>query len=738
MGFSPAGGSISGADDVSFSNPQDNQVLTYDSMTQLWRNGDAQSGDGPSFGVNYVSVKDLGAAGNGSTDDTAAISAAIAMAGVGGTVFFPRSSGAYMISSSIKPLERQMWIGTHSPFYDWDETPAVNSALRALPGFSGSALVHLDTPATGRGVTFRNLMFIGLGDTTGSLNGMDLGPASGGERAWTIDKCQFMLFGGAAIAGHMWVVDIRDSHISRCGYGIRPQSGAGGSACSVFDNRWIGNQIYFTYHHGIALAGSAEAGAVTIMGNRIERAGTQVSGGTMDPNVNRDADAAGIYLTRAHAVQLIGNFTDANADSGLKIAAISHGAVNNITMTGNIWKRDGTGDNSVTMRAGVSIKDAMYVNAHGDIITYGDPDDNGPGRSAPQYGLELEANDWVTWDGSIQLDSGANTRSNGVRWVGSANWMCRVSDARQPMLQLPSATTTNAPLNPQMGSAYYDTTLDTLRIYDGAAWDNIGGGGGDPTWRSWAGTQTEYDAVSIKDIGTLYAVLGSGGVRRMYAGATLMSEWIMTFVGKRNSFVGIASGSIITTGNSGGASGDAFDAVTGSVVTNTSADLTEAYDRGMVASLSASQNSYVSWSHADYAANGYIRCYVRRSVTPGVTQRVARGYSGATNIWEIRWQADGQIILANTVSGEWIQSVAGATALNTIYRVEAHLATTYGELHVYAGESVTAMTVTNQPGVPAAGTWDSTRFGLMTTSNQTMSVEVAAVAAATSGWIGTA
>ena len=289
-----------------------------------------------------------------------------------------------------------------------------------------------------------------------------------------------------------------------------------------------------------------------------------------------------------------------------------------------------------------------------------------------------------------------------------------------------------------MGSAYYDTTLDTLRIYDGAAWDNIGGGGGDPTWRSWAGTQTEYDAVSIKDIGTLYAVLGSGGVRRMYAGATLMSEWIMTFVGKRNSFVGIASGSIITTGNSGGASGDAFDAVTGSVVTNTSADLTEAYDRGMVASLSASQNSYVSWSHADYAANGYIRCYVRRSVTPGVTQRVARGYSGATNIWEIRWQADGQIILANTVSGEWIQSVAGATALNTIYRVEAHLATTYGELHVYAGESVTAMTVTNQPGVPAAGTWDSTRFGLMTTSNQTMSVEVAAVAAATSGWIGTA
>lgn len=133
-----------------------------------------------------------------------------------------------------------------------DETPTVNSALKATAGFTGSALVHLDTPSTGRGVTFRNLMFIGLGDSTGSLNGMDLGPASGGGERGQSTECQFMLFGGAAVAGHMWVVDIRDSHISRCGYGIRPQSGAGGNACSAFDNRWIGNQIYFTHHHGIA------------------------------------------------------------------------------------------------------------------------------------------------------------------------------------------------------------------------------------------------------------------------------------------------------------------------------------------------------------------------------------------------------------------------------------------------------------------------------------------------------
>jgi len=44
MGFSPAGGSISGADDVAISNAADNQVLTYDSSTQLWRNEAVASG----------------------------------------------------------------------------------------------------------------------------------------------------------------------------------------------------------------------------------------------------------------------------------------------------------------------------------------------------------------------------------------------------------------------------------------------------------------------------------------------------------------------------------------------------------------------------------------------------------------------------------------------------------------------------------------------------------------------
>lgn len=366
--------------------------------------------------------------------------------------------------------------------YDWDDTPPANCALKATSGFSGAALVYMSNTSVGRGATFRNLMFIGRGDTTGSLNGLDLGAVTGGERAWMIDKCQFMHFGGAAIAGYMWVVDIRDTHISRCGYGIRPTSGAAGSACRANDNRWIGNQIYFTYHHAIALDGTVESGAITIVSNRIERAGVQMV--PYNPNYNRDETACGIYISRATSVQLIGNFTDANASHGLNLDPAGHGEVNNVTSLGNIWKRDGTGNNVDSMCAGVRVYNTVFCTFRGDRVTYGDPDDadaySYPGsnrRIAPQYGVEIDSNDWFDWDGTVQLQSNSLIRSNGYRWLTTtqSNWMCSVRDPRQPVLMIPHATLANAPANPQQGAVFYNTDANTLCFYNGSAWRNVTG-----------------------------------------------------------------------------------------------------------------------------------------------------------------------------------------------------------------------------------------------------------------------
>lgn len=60
-------------------------------------------------GVAWTSVRSHGAAGNGTTNDTSAIQAAITAAGVGGTVYFP--AGTYLISSSLMILQGQTWAG---------------------------------------------------------------------------------------------------------------------------------------------------------------------------------------------------------------------------------------------------------------------------------------------------------------------------------------------------------------------------------------------------------------------------------------------------------------------------------------------------------------------------------------------------------------------------------------------------------------------------------------------------
>lgn len=337
--------------------------------------------------------------------------AAHTAAGSGGKVVYPPRTGGYGFTAPWIPaagMERQIVEGSHSPMYDWDNSAATQNAWVALAGFTGAGMIHISNPTNGRGCTIRNLAFVGLGDTTATLNGIDFGPASGGERSWMVEECQFMQFGAAALAGHMWVVDLRDSHISRCGYGIRSASGAAGAACAVFDNRWTGGMIYFTYHHAIAFdnTGTYQAGQIDISDMRIERAGTTV-GTTVDPNTNRDQDAYAIYANNVTALQLGGISTDACAGGALKFDATSQGKVNNVIGSTLILKRDGTGDNATDTRASVFCRATDYVDL-GYKVTYGDPNDGGAGRTAPWRGFATAANNWLQLRGSVQMETTGN------------------------------------------------------------------------------------------------------------------------------------------------------------------------------------------------------------------------------------------------------------------------------------------------------------------------------------------
>lgn len=95
MTFNPGGsGRLSSSDDVLLSSPLDNQVLSYSTSLGKWQNVTANAG-------LFVNVKNFGALGDGITDDSARIQAAVtALGGAGGgTLFFP--DGEYRINDTI-------------------------------------------------------------------------------------------------------------------------------------------------------------------------------------------------------------------------------------------------------------------------------------------------------------------------------------------------------------------------------------------------------------------------------------------------------------------------------------------------------------------------------------------------------------------------------------------------------------------------------------------------------------
>ena len=465
------------------------QILAKASATDYDTEWTAAPSGGGGDITGWKSVTDFGALGNGSADDTAAIQAAITAAGVGGVVYFPKTASYYKVSASLQPLEQQTWVGMHSPRYQiaaYLEQPG--GTIRAAASFTGSSLIT--NAATKRGVTLRNLGLQGNG-VDGTLNGVDMGPNSSTDRSWLIDTCQFHAFGGGAIVGKCWILDVRDCIIMQCGYALNPALGAD-STSNATDVRIIGCQIAFNKLGGIYLVGAQRHGGITIKGCRIERSGSSVN--PHNPDNNRVNDADGIRLVKASHINIIGNYTDANSGYGLHIMPTLSGEVHTITCTGNIWCRDSTGGQYDTSnRAGIRVVKGNRIAFHGDKISYGSPSDSGGGRVTPQYGLELDTTNYVEWSGSIDLES--SVVANGFRLIGT-NWHAVLNEPR--ILSMCTFwTTADRPPAPMDGVFGFNTTLNTLEWWDGSAWTSASGS-----------TPETPDLADLPDVSVLTAAPG--------------------------------------------------------------------------------------------------------------------------------------------------------------------------------------------------------------------------------------
>lgn len=219
---------------------------------------------------------------------------------------------------------------------------------------------------------------------------------------------------------------------------------------------------------------------------------------------------------------------------------------------------------------------------------------------------------------------------------------------------------------------------------------------------------------------------------------------------KANSFMGVSSGTAITTtGQTGGASGDAFDAVnltgTGVAVTaDVAADLTAAYDRGIICNLNTQANATAALSWNITAASvTYHRMYYRTpTANPNTNIRLALGLNGTTRVWELRHTTAGTIALIDFTSGNTlIQCTALGTS--TIYRLEwkAALTDTASDLQVYVGENTSGALGVSRFGqgiTSAFTTWNVIRMGAISgsTAYTGSATQLAAVGYSDTGFLG--
>jgi len=129
---------------------------------------------------DFVSVKDFGATGNGSTDDTAAIQAAIdAISSSGGTAFFP--SGDYAVASSLtlKSYVRLVGVGRGSRLlWTGGASTMITTNSAGVLIQAGMSDLAIDTVGASKGIelygpyncAFTNIALDGLSSTSVALD----------------------------------------------------------------------------------------------------------------------------------------------------------------------------------------------------------------------------------------------------------------------------------------------------------------------------------------------------------------------------------------------------------------------------------------------------------------------------------------------------------------------------------------------------------------------------------------
>lgn len=426
-----------------------------------------------------IDVKQHGALGDGTTDDWAAIQAALDEVGTANAtpnvVYFP--AGDYVVSKPLVPRTNTMMVGTHTVDYVADANPVSQCKIRARSNFSGAGLVM--PPASTTGLTIRDLALVGndVGTSVCGLRLPDWGSVTT-EQGLSLQGVTIGGFSGDGIAGSMAAASLEHCHISRNkGWGIN----ASGGASAALGNRWVDVHVadcfvYFNWTGNILFGGPGESGQVEIVNTRIERAG----GDPANVARPRNASAPGLRITGAHTVRLTNCSTDANMGNGVEIvrdgsspASVPH----HIQLVNCLFLRDGTGDQAAlldyaglkvvgTGTAGTSA--VNDVSAVGCVVGTGRADDRSTQSIlGPKYGVWYDNTTHFQWIGG---DASGVVTDHHTGTGG--NWEPTIVDIKHGLLTLPTVAPNGTTTIPE-GAAYVDPATSRLRVRIGGTWKSV-------------------------------------------------------------------------------------------------------------------------------------------------------------------------------------------------------------------------------------------------------------------------
>ncbi|MET9909698.1 glycosyl hydrolase family 28-related protein [Streptomyces sp. NPDC006476] len=406
--------------------------------------------------LDWINVKQKGAKGDGTTDDTAAIQACIdaAAAAGGGTVYLPY--GTYRISNSLTLKSKVTLRGTHSTAWV-NRFPTSLCAIKPTSGFAGEcAISMLGADITGSSGNEGNCRILdieldGSALAAGSVSGIH---AQGEVLDVILTRVMIKQFthngihtnvGTGTKAPHDWYLDtvvtyqnasygfsmsMTDGYFRNC---IATTNGGDGWLLGPFGSLTFDCcQALWNTQHGLNIAG-----------------GTQVGN-----------------------VALVGFLTDRNGHDGIHLGTSSGSGSPPIVITSASLNRDGRNSGSGgSAYAGLRIDGcANPVIVNGITVNTG-VDDDGSGTNSPQYGISLTGT-----NAYVQLNNGyAHGNTAGINDDGTSTVVRRfnVDEATGSRtsptfaynngvaisglgLALPSAAT--APATPSTGAIIYGGT----------------------------------------------------------------------------------------------------------------------------------------------------------------------------------------------------------------------------------------------------------------------------------------